>query len=78
MIVRYLLDTNIVSSPIAAQPNEAVIKRLESHGHECAIAAPSMARIDLWLLSVASRQAAGGVGDLSSGCCAHVVPRAGV
>jgi tRNA(fMet)-specific endonuclease VapC len=37
---RYLLDTNIVSSPISKQPNREVLKRLEEHGHECAIAAP--------------------------------------
>jgi tRNA(fMet)-specific endonuclease VapC len=36
----YLLDTNIVSSPIAKAPNAEILKKLESHGHECAIAAP--------------------------------------
>jgi tRNA(fMet)-specific endonuclease VapC len=37
---RYLLDTSIVSSPIAKVPHSEVLKRLEVHGHECAIAAP--------------------------------------
>jgi tRNA(fMet)-specific endonuclease VapC len=37
---RYLLDTSIVSSPISKVPSQEIIKRLDSHGHECAIAAP--------------------------------------
>ena len=38
---RYLLDTSIVSSPFSSkQPNPEVLKQLEEHGHECAIAAP--------------------------------------
>jgi tRNA(fMet)-specific endonuclease VapC len=37
---RYLLDTNIVSSPVAKIPNPEILSRLEQHGHECAIAAP--------------------------------------
>ena len=37
---RYLLDTSIVSSPISRTPSPEIVKRLESHGHECAIAAP--------------------------------------
>ena len=40
MTVRYLLDTNIVSSPISKVPNEQIVKRLDALGHECAIAAP--------------------------------------
>ncbi len=40
MTVRYLLDTSIVSSPISKEPNLEIVKRLESDGHECAIAAP--------------------------------------
>ena len=40
MTARYLLDTSVVSSPISKQPNPEVLKRLEEHGHECAIAAP--------------------------------------
>lgn len=40
MSLRYLLDTSIVSSPISKAPSPEIIKRLESHGHECAIAAP--------------------------------------
>jgi tRNA(fMet)-specific endonuclease VapC len=38
--LRYLLDTGIVSSPIAKLPNAHIVARLEAHGHECAIAAP--------------------------------------
>jgi tRNA(fMet)-specific endonuclease VapC len=38
--LRYLLDTSVVSSPIAKAPNTEIVKRLETHGHECAIAAP--------------------------------------
>lgn len=40
MNLRYLLDTSIVSSPIAAKPNPGILDKLEKHGHECAIAAP--------------------------------------
>jgi tRNA(fMet)-specific endonuclease VapC len=38
--LRYLLDTTVVSSPIAQTPSTEVVNRLETHGHECAIAAP--------------------------------------
>lgn len=40
MTLRYLLDTSIVSSPIAKQPDPGIVARLEEHGPECAIAAP--------------------------------------
>lgn len=40
MTPRYLLDTGIVSSPISKVPKPEIVRRLESHGHECAIAAP--------------------------------------
>lgn len=40
MTARYLLDTSIVSAPIAKIPDAVVVKRLEQRGHECAIAAP--------------------------------------
>ena len=40
MSARYLLDTSIVSSPISKVPNPEILKRLDAHGHECAIAAP--------------------------------------
>jgi len=36
--LRYLLDTNTLSAVIAIKPNRGVIKRLEQHGTECAIA----------------------------------------
>ena len=38
MSLRYLLDTNTLSAVIAIKPNRGVIKRLEQHGTECAIA----------------------------------------
>lgn len=40
MTARYLLDTSTVSAAIAKIPDAAIIKRLELHSHECAIAAP--------------------------------------
>ena len=40
MTLRYLLDTSIVSSPVSKTPNRQIVKRLEEHGHESAIAAP--------------------------------------
>lgn len=40
MTIRYLLDTSIVSSPISKAPNSEIVKHLDSHGYECAIAAP--------------------------------------
>jgi tRNA(fMet)-specific endonuclease VapC len=40
MTCRYLLDTSIVSAPMSKAPNREIVKRLERHGHECAIAAP--------------------------------------
>jgi tRNA(fMet)-specific endonuclease VapC len=38
--LRYLLDTSIVSVPVMKAPNAAIIRRLDAHGHESAIAAP--------------------------------------
>lgn len=40
MTLRYLLDTNIVSSPISKVPNQEIVRRLAQHGNECAISAP--------------------------------------
>ena len=40
MTLRYLLDTSIVSSPIAKTPDVDIVKRLDEHGAECAIAVP--------------------------------------
>lgn len=40
MTLRYLLDTSIVSSPVTKTPHPQIVKRLEAHGHESAIAAP--------------------------------------
>jgi tRNA(fMet)-specific endonuclease VapC len=38
--LQYLLDTSIVSSPISKVPDAGIVRRLDDHGHECAIAAP--------------------------------------
>ena len=40
LTLRYLLDTGVVSAPMTKTPNPHIIKRLEVHGHESAIAAP--------------------------------------
>lgn len=40
MTLRYLLDTSIVSAPVTRKPDAAIVRRLEEHGSECAIAAP--------------------------------------
>jgi tRNA(fMet)-specific endonuclease VapC len=41
MTLKFLLDTTIVSAPIAKVPNRRVVKKLEQHGPYCAIAAPA-------------------------------------
>lgn len=38
MTIKYLLDTSIVSAAIAKVPNPDVLRRLEEHDAECAIA----------------------------------------
>jgi tRNA(fMet)-specific endonuclease VapC len=38
--LRYLLDTSIVSAPVRTKPDGAIVRRLDEHGRECAIAAP--------------------------------------
>jgi tRNA(fMet)-specific endonuclease VapC len=38
--LRYLLDTSVVSSPISKRPDRTLLERLETHGHESALAAP--------------------------------------
>jgi len=38
--LKFLLDTTIVSAPIAKEPNRRVVKKLERHSIHCAIAAP--------------------------------------
>ena len=40
MTLRYLLDTSTVSSPVSKTPDPDIVRRLDEHGHECAIAAP--------------------------------------
>jgi tRNA(fMet)-specific endonuclease VapC len=38
--LRYLLDTSIVSSPVSRIPDREIVRQLDEHGVECAIAAP--------------------------------------
>jgi tRNA(fMet)-specific endonuclease VapC len=38
--LQYVLDTSTVSVPVSKTPNPQVLKRLEEHSHESAIAAP--------------------------------------
>jgi tRNA(fMet)-specific endonuclease VapC len=38
--LRYLLDTNIASAPVAKRPDAGILRRLEADGPECAIPAP--------------------------------------
>lgn len=38
MSPKYLLDTSIVSAAVARTPNPDVVRRLDAHGSECAIA----------------------------------------
>lgn len=40
MTLKFLLDTTIVSAPIAKEPNRRVLKKLQQQGSHCAIAAP--------------------------------------
>lgn len=40
MSLRFLLDTGIVSNPISKKVDPGILSRLDTHGPECAIAAP--------------------------------------
>lgn len=40
MSLRYLLDTDIISAPVAPRPNAQVVRNLERHGDASAISAP--------------------------------------
>ena len=39
-MLRYLLDTNVLAEPVAKTPDKRVLRMLERHQDECAIAAP--------------------------------------
>lgn len=39
-MLKFLLDTTIVSAPVAKEPNRRLMKRLEQQSLHCAIAAP--------------------------------------
>lgn len=45
-MLRYLLDTNVISEPIRIQPNESVLQRLRMHRPICAIT--SVVWHELW------------------------------
>lgn len=38
--MKYLLDTNVLSEPLKASPDESVLKRLKKHQYEIATASP--------------------------------------
>ena len=40
MILRYLLDTNVLSEPVRPVPNPGVLARIQQHGMEVATASP--------------------------------------
>lgn len=40
MTLHYLLDTNVLSEPLAATPNAKVLEKIKRHQHELATAAP--------------------------------------
>lgn len=40
-MIRYLLDTNIISEPARPEPNAAVVNRLDAHSGEVALPAPA-------------------------------------
>lgn len=40
MTPRFLLDTSIISEPMKKAPDEAVVAKIEAHGHESVLAAP--------------------------------------
>lgn len=39
-MLKFLLDTSIVSSPVSKTPNPEIVRKLSQHPYECAIAAP--------------------------------------
>jgi len=40
-MIRYLLDTNVISEPARPDPNAAVLAQLDAHGSEVALPAPT-------------------------------------
>lgn len=56
---RYLLDTNVLSEPLAKTPDRRVLRLLDERAHECATAAPVLHELRLGcLLLAASRRRA--------------------
>ena len=41
MTIRYLLDTSVLSEPVAKSPNPKVVRKLQRLGDRCALAAPN-------------------------------------
>jgi tRNA(fMet)-specific endonuclease VapC len=39
-MLRYLLDTNVLAEPVARDPDQLLLQRLERHQAQCATAAP--------------------------------------
>ena len=39
-MLRYLLDTNIVSEPLRVRPDDHILRGLQAHKKDCAIASP--------------------------------------
>jgi len=40
-MIRYLLDTNVISEPVRPTPADTVLSQLDAHGGELALSAPS-------------------------------------
>lgn len=40
MTLKFLLDTTIISAPVAKEPNRRIVRKLEQQSDGCAIAAP--------------------------------------
>jgi tRNA(fMet)-specific endonuclease VapC len=57
--MRYLLDTNILSEPVAARPNPFVMEKLKTHGASLALAAVSWQEMlyGMYLLPAGKRRA---------------------
>lgn len=57
--MRYLLDTNILSEPVAARPNPFVMEKLKTHGAALALAAVSWQEMlyGMYLLPAGKRRA---------------------
>jgi len=59
-MLRYLLDTNVLAEPLAREPDELLLQRLERYQSQCATAAPVVheIRYGIELLPPSRRQEA--------------------